>query len=196
MIDLEARLGELGDLLDLPTDDLDLAGDLRGAGRRVRAGHIVLRVAVVVLVVAGVVAAVPTTRDAVAGWLGLDRVRVERRDDPAPIGPVELPGEPGPEGTPLVVDGRTIVVGAIDGRLNEVFVTKSIGGDGDVVSFDIDGDPALWFPNAHDLVVEVDGEPVVQRVAAATLLWQDDDVLRRIEGFGTLDDAVAFARDR
>jgi hypothetical protein len=204
VIDLERHLTELGDLLDLPVtraDGSDLASQVlaripsASATRRASRGW---RVAVAVLLVVGVVVAVvPASRDAVSGWLGLDRVTIERRDDlRPPQAPVEVPTEPGIDGEPVVVDGRTVRVGVIDGLLSDVMITKSVESGAPVRAIDIDGAPALWVEAPHEVLIEVDGEPVVERVAASTLLWQDGDVLRRVEGFATLDEAVAFARSR
>jgi hypothetical protein len=156
------------------------------------------RIAAVLLVaVMGVVAAVPSSRDTVSGWLGLDRVTIERRDDrlPAPA-TATLPIEAGPDGEPIVVDGRTILVGAIDARLSDAFITKTVAVGAPVRSLDIDGAPALWVESPHDVAIVVDGATVVERVAASTLLWQDGAVLRRVEGFATLEEAIAFARSR
>ncbi len=203
MIDLERRLTEIGGLLDLPSErsgGTDLTPEIVDrvtvpptAGRVAWAW----RVAVVVLVVLAAAAAAPTTRDAVSGWLGLDRVTIERRDDgsPPPTS-VDPPTEPGFDGEPVVVDGRTVLVAAIDGRLSDVVITKTLASDAPVRMLDIDGAPALWVESAHDVLIEVDGAPVAERVAGSTLLWQDGDVLRRVEGFETLDDAVEFARSR
>ena len=153
------------------------------------------------LVVAAAVAIVPSARDSVAGWLGFDRVSIERRDDPVPL-PLPQPTVTAPSGSnPLgetveTFDGAPVLVGTIDGRLTDVFLAKTIGAGDTAISLDIDGMPAIWIAEPHDVVIERDGSPVVERVAGATLLWQDGDVLRRAEGFATLDEAVAFVRSR
>jgi hypothetical protein len=215
MIDLECRLTELGGLLDLPADPPALTGrppmpDVAGvvlerlADRR--AGHRVgvpwKVAAAVVLLAVGVAIVVPQSRDVVSGWLGLDRVTIERREDgspPTPSAPPptgSLPREPGPDGSLIVVDGRAVLVAELDGRLSDVMITKTLAPDAPVRALDIDGAPALWIESTHDVLIEVDGAPVVERVAGSTLLWQDGDVLRRIEGFETLDDAIEYARSR
>lgn len=209
MIDLVARLTEVGDLLDLPADAADgteltarvlarttpNAAGPHGAGHGAGRGWRIAAVLLVVLV--GVVAAVPSSRDTVSGWLGLDRVTIERRGDrlPAPA-TATPPTEAGPDGEPIVVDGRTILVGAIDARLSDAFITKTVAVGAPVRSLDIDGAPALWVESPHDVAIVVDGATVVERVAASTLLWQDGAVLRRVEGFTTLEEAIAFARSR
>lgn len=206
MIDLEARLTELGDLLDLPASAADgteltarvlartsppIAAGPHDAGRGWRIA------AVILVVLVGVVAAVPTSRNRVSGWLGLDRVAIERRDDRLPAPPTAaVPTVSGPDGEPIVVDGRTILVGAIDARLSDASITKTVAAGAPVRLLDIDGAPALWVESPHDVAIVVDGMPVVERVAASTLLWQDGAVLRRVEGFATLEEAIAFARSR
>ncbi len=205
MIDLEARLGEFGDLLDV--DDAELATAVRAAvaapRRRNPSGS--WRAAAVVLVVAAaVVVAVPSTRSTVRGWLGLDRVEIERRDDlvvPDTVPPLTAPRDDVPATNALgeraiVVDGTTVLLGTIDGRLDDAFVGKTATGDAPVVSLAIDGKPGLWIEEPHEVYVERDGEVVLERIAGATLLWQDGDVLWRVEGFATLDDAIAFVRSR
>jgi hypothetical protein len=151
------------------------------------------------LVVAAVVAVVPPARDTVAGWLGLDRVSVER--DGTRVRPqspvVTAPPGSNPLDEALVdVDGMTVLVGTLDGRLSDVFLAKTIAAGDTAVSLDIDGMPAIWLAEPHDVVIERDGEPVSERVAGSTLLWQDGEVLHRAEGFATLDQAVAFVRSR
>lgn len=215
MSDLERRLTELGGLLDLPSDAPPPADRLdardvadrvleRLADRSAR-GRVGVRwraVAAVVLLAVGVAMMVPASRDAVSGWLGLDRVTIERREGATPSPPsappfsADVPSEPGPDGEPVIVDGRTVLVATIDGRLSDVVITKTVASDAPVRALDIDGAPALWIESTHEVMIEVDGAPVVERIAGSTLLWQDGDVLRRVEGFETLDDAIEFARSR
>lgn len=206
MIDLERCLSELGEVLAV--DDADLSGALTRAASSAAdaSAHRSARItpsrvaAVVVLVVAAALAIVPSTRDTVGGWLGFDRVSIERRDDDPTVRPsptVTAPSGPDPLGETVVTYGVTpVLVGTIDGRLSDAFIAKTVAMDDTVVSLDIDGMPAIWIEEPHDVVIERGGSAVVERVAGATLLWQDGDVLRRAEGFATLDDAVAYARSR
>ena len=202
MIDLEQRLGELGELLAIDDADLSAAVTAFIAAPTDRSARTTpLRVAAIVMVmVAAVVVIVPSARDTVAGWLGLDRVEIERRDDlvvplTAPV--VTAPAGSSPIGEQAVsVEGRTVLLATIDGRLSDVFIGKTVAADAPVASLDIEGLPALWIEEPHEVVIERDGLPVVVRVAGATLLWQDGDVLWRVEGFATLDEAIAFVRSR
>jgi hypothetical protein len=195
MIDLEQRLVELGDRLELPDDDLSptvLSGI--DASRRPRSPRFVW-VAAALIAVVGVTILVPDARRTVAGWLGLDRVEVKREPlDPPDVTPTVPTVPDAAGGSAVTVDDRTVFVTTIDGRLNDAFITKTVGGDAPVVSLTIDGMPALWIEAPHELVIERDGEPVVERIAGSTLLWQDGDVLRRVEGFSKQADAVAYAR--
>ena len=51
----------------------------------------------------------------------------------------------------------------------------------------IDGEP-------HELLLlGPDGEQTTRRIAGNTLLWQDGDVIRRVEGFPNRDAALAYA---
>jgi hypothetical protein len=202
VIDIEQRLAELGDLLAI--DDADLSVTVVAsagvpAGRSARLTP--LRIAaVVVLVIAAAVAIVPSARDTVAGWLGLDRVEIERRDDlvvPATAPPVTAPTGTNPlEEAVVTVEGSAVLVGTIDGRLSDVFIDKTLGMDASAASLVIDGMPAIWIEEPHELMIERDGLPVAERIAGATLLWQEGDVLWRVEGFATLDEAVAYVRSR
>ena len=55
--------------------------------------------------------------------------------------------------------------------------------------------PGLWFSGQpHEVLYDsANGDVVVERVAANTLVWQEGDVLLRIEGFAELSDALHFA---
>ena len=93
MIDLERRLADLGDALDL--GDTDLADAVLGrldepvtANRR----SPLLVAAAVAAVLATAVVALPDTRSTLARWLELDGLRIERRTD------VETPPAPDPGG--------------------------------------------------------------------------------------------------
>lgn len=234
MIDLEGRLSILGDELDLD-DDVDASRllvdqvierldepDRGGWARRS------LQVAaLVVLVVAVSVVAVPSSRRTLADWFGFDRARIELRPDlsvpeqPPVISPIptdpEPPGSapptrsdsvpsdslpsgslPGPGRSSTVsVDGIAVLVSALDGTLDDGLITKMVGGDSSVREVDVAGRRGVWIDGApHDLAyLTGDGEVVFERFAGNTLLWQDGDVLYRVEGFPTLADALAYASD-
>ena len=72
--------------------------------------------------------------------------------------------------------------------------TKVLGAGSDVRRVDVDGHPGLWIDGApHEVVIRgVDGETEVRRFAGNTLLWQDGDTIRRVEGFASLDEALRF----
>ena len=242
MTDLARRLSRLGDELDLDDDvvaswqlvDRVLARldepDRGGWSRRS------LQVAaLVVLLVAALAVAVPSSRRTVADWFGFDRARIELRPDlsvpdqppvisPAPTDagtsgsapptrPAGLPSEslpseslpsdsvpfdslPGPgRSSTMVVDGVAVLVSALDGTIDGGLITKAVGGDSSVREVDVAGHRGVWIDGApHDLAyLTGDGEVVFERFAGNTLLWQDGDVLYRVEGFPTLADALGFA---
>lgn len=199
MIDLETRLTELGELLavtdaDLSVDVLTTLDAPAGAAGTRRRPTVAVAV-VVLLAVSIALIAWPGGRHAVESWLGLDRVRVERSGDgPRPTtGPAVATDDPLADRI-VIVGGVTVVVGAIDGRLDAAFITKSVVAGGEVTALDIDGMPAIWVGVDHEVLLERDGVVVVERIAGRTLLWQDVDVLWRVEGFRSVDDAVEFAR--
>lgn len=199
MSDLEARLADLGHALDVG-DSAVAAGAVMerldesmspGGGRR---GWL-LKVAAVVVVVVGVLAAVPRSREALADWLGLRGVRIERRDErgagtPAPF---TLPG-PG-QSRSVTVDGKQILVSSIAGVLDEILIRKTVGPGTGVQQVMVGGSPGLWIDGEpHDVLYRLpDGDVTVARAAGNTLLWQNGEVLHRVEGFDDLASAIAFA---
>lgn len=199
MSDLEARLADLGNALDVG-DSAVAAGvvmarlDGSVAPRGGRRGWL-LKVAVVVVVVAGALVAVPRSREALADWFGLRGVRIERRDErgggtPAPFA---LPG-PG-QSRMVTVDGKQILVSSIAGVLDDGLVRKIVGPGTGVQQVMVGGAPGLWIDGEpHDVLYRLpDGDVTVTRTAGNTLLWQTGEVLRRVEGFDDLASAVAFA---
>jgi hypothetical protein len=195
--DLTERLRALGDALDF--DDAGLADAVLariGTEPRRRA-PLWLVVAAAALVVLAVVALIPDSRRAVARWFGLDGVTVEV--DPEVTGtaaPVsfDLPG-PG-ESRVVEVDGQPILVSTVSGELSPRMITKSVQSSNQVQEVEVDGAPGLWIAGpAHEIGYESPlGEPVFERMAGNTLLWQRGDLLTRVEGFDDLDAALAFAR--
>ncbi|MFP5487711.1 MAG: hypothetical protein ACLGHQ_05340, partial [Acidimicrobiia bacterium] len=61
---------------------------------------------------------------------------------------------------------------------------------------DVGGRPGLWIDGApHELAIrDEDGALVTRRFAGNTLLWQHGATIRRVEGLGSLEEALAFAR--
>lgn len=211
-MDLETRLVELGDHLDLDdghsvlservlaridTAETD-AAQIDRDGRRGRW----LRYAAAVLLVATVVAvAVPASRDTIAGWFGLDGVRIERRQDIGTPGATasvddDVSGLPGPgDSREVTVDGRVVLVSVIEGALTDDVIVKTLGPDTVIVEVAVGKAPGLWISGApHELAyLSPDGTIAFERVAGSTLVWQDDQMIGRLEGFESVDDAVEFA---
>lgn len=193
MITLEDRLTRL----ELDIDGLDVTGDVlaRLDSRDAGGGRSWLRVAAVaVVLVAVAVALIPGSRRTVAGWLGLDAVRVERLPGlDVPDGPstFELPG-PG-ETTTMEIDGQTILVSTLDGSLDDVSLVKTVGFDTEVDEIRVNGERGLWISGSTHLVAYDHATGRNVAVAGNTLLWEDGDVLHRVEGFATLADARRLA---
>jgi len=193
--DLIDRLARLGDALDLDDTGIDehvLAGIRAERAPRRRAGWLVAAVLVVTL--AGVVVS-PTSRRAVARWFGLDGLTVEIDPDtsvPPPSATFDTPG-PG-ETVEVEVQGRRIVVSAVDGELTEQLILKTVGSSDQIREVTVDGHTGLWFAGVphHVMYDAAVGDVVVERVAGNTLVWQDGDTLRRVEGFARLSDAIDF----
>jgi hypothetical protein len=206
-MDLETRLTSLGQHLDL--DDgaalservMARIDDVDGDGRR----GWWLGYAAAVLVVAAIAAvAVPSSRDTIAGWFGLDGVRIERRQDveipsdtssvPTFVGDVS--GLPGPgDSREATVDGRVVLVSVIEGVLTDEVLVKTLGPDTDIVEVTVGDAPGLWISGApHDLAyLSPEGTIVFERVAGNTLVWQDDQMIGRVEGFEAVGAAIEFA---
>lgn len=214
MIDLELRLADLGEtlaidepelvdrvlarLVDQPTGDLGV-----GAAGPARSTPAVRRAAAVALVAAmAALLAIPGSRHAIADWFGLVGVDIERRPElsvPAEVPPADR--EPVSSGgtvvtladIPVLVDA--IDVGEFDGRLDEAVISKTLGAETGIEQVVVAGHPGLWIDREPHVVSyrSIDGSSVSARFAANTLLWQDGDVIRRVEGFSTLAEALAFA---
>jgi hypothetical protein len=196
--DLIRRLEAFGDALEF--DDAELAEAVLAridASPRRTASQWWMAAAAVFVVVAGGVLAYPDSRHAVARWFGLEQVEVEVDPElslaPPPTSFV-LPG-PG-ESEVVVVDGRQILVSTIAGGLNEALITKAVSSSTQIEQVAVNGNPGLWISGgSHEVRYQIpeDGGIAVERVAANTLLWETDGVLRRVEGFDQLADALEFA---
>jgi hypothetical protein len=196
--DLTERLRELGDALVF--DDTDLAEhvlDRIDTEPRSTARRWAVAAAVLLVVLVGV-ALVPDSRRAVARWFGLDGVTVkvdpEVSGTAAPVS-LDLPG-PG-RSRVLDVDGRQVLVSTISGELSPRMITKSVQSSDQVREVDVDGARGLWIAGqSHEIGYESPaGQPVFERMAGNTLIWQRGDVITRVEGFGDLEAALAFARE-
>jgi hypothetical protein len=208
-MDFETRLTSLGQHLDLDDGDalservmarIDV-DDVDGDGRRGRW----LGYAAAVLVVAAIAAvAVPSSRDTIAGWFGLDGVRIERRQDVetprdtslVPVIAGDVSGLPGPgDSREVTVDGRVVLVSVIEGVLADEVLVKTLGPDTDIVEVTVGDAPGLWISGApHDLAyLPPEGTIVFERVAGNTLVWQDDQMIGRVEGFESVGAAIEFA---
>ena len=194
--DLTERLRSLGDALTF--DEADLAESvLARVDSEPRRGTRLWSVvaAAVLLVVVGV-ALIPDSRRAVARWFGLDGVTVDVDPEVSGTAPpvsFDLPG-PG-ESRVVEVDGREILISTISGSLSPRMITKSVQSSGQVQEVDVDGAPGLWIEGpAHEIGYESPaGHPVFERMAGNTLIWQRGAVITRVEGFGALEEALAFA---
>ena len=183
--------------LHLTVDDLDVVDGVldRLAGRPPRPHRMRWRVAAAVLLVLAVsVAAIPGSRRTVAGWMGLDSVRVERLpvlDLPEGLDAADLP-RPGAT-TVLHIGDRTVLVSTIEARLDDVPIVKQVGAGTTVEEVDVDGHRGLWIAGAdHVITFDTDEVPTVA-IAGNTLLWESGDVLYRIEGLPELDAAIELA---
>lgn len=196
--------------LDEPTTErVDVAD--RSVVRQRRGSTIWLRAAAVVLVIAAALAAVPASRDAIADWFGLDGVEIDRQPElsvPAaappisgdPLGTVVEVADASDQGTGDEVADAANQVMAIDvaefeGHLDDVFLTKTLATGTDIERVEVAGAPGLWIDGDPHLVTyrAPDDEIVTERFAGNTLLWQDGDVIRRVEGFATAAEAIAYA---
>lgn len=203
--DLIARLASLGRALDTELDEPRLVDSVlaRVAGHDSanepadrRPSRLTWLIAAAVAATAVGFVAVPSGRGALARWFGLDGVTIDV--DPSLAG--SLPGaareHPGPGETEvLMVDGRQVLWSALDGRLLEDGITKIVQSSDQVTEVRVAGHPGLWIAGApHHVAYEAGDRDVrVTRVAANTLLWQDGEVLLRVEGFDDLADALEFA---
>lgn len=201
--DVIGLLATLGDALHLDDDHLvdDVLDRVAGrAGRPQRrasqaGGHRWLVAAGIVAVAAAFVAH-PSGRDAMARWFGLDGVSIEVDPSVSVVTSAEPFALPGPgESEVVMVDGREVLFSAVDGRLSDVGLTKTVQSADQISDVRVGDHPGLWIAaGPHQVSYETPGgDVVVTRVASNTLLWQDGPLLFRVEGFDDLNDALEFA---
>jgi hypothetical protein len=196
---LEDRLRALVDALDLDTDDALADAVLARLDESPSTGHRpLLRIAAALaLVLALMVAAVPSSRRAVADWFGFEGVRIERRPDAPTVSdpdPIDTIDPVTTAGTVVDVDGTAILVSEFVGTLDNPAIAKTVGDGTEVIPVTVRGAFGLWIDgDPHDVLLLDDGDIVYERFAGNTLLWQDGRVIRRVEGFGDLADAIEFA---
>ncbi|MEU8390523.1 hypothetical protein [Micromonospora sp. NPDC048843] len=95
----------------------------------------------------------------------------------------------------LLYDGGALRVDAFDGHLDLAFHKEVTPPGANWVQ--VNGDFAVWVDGPHALsYVDRTGEirRETARLAASTLIWQDDDVSYRIEGTLTKAEAIEIAR--
>lgn len=190
---LEEHLADL----HLTVDDLDVVDGVldRLAAGAPRPHRMWWRVAAAVLLVLAVtVAMFPGSRRTVAGWLGLDSVRVERvpvLELPEGLGAADLP-RPGAT-TTLRIGDRTVFVSTIVARLDDVPIVKRVAAGTTVEEVDVDGHRGLWIAGADHVLTFDTEEGRTVAIAGNTLLWESGDVLYRIEGLAELDAAIDLA---
>ncbi|TCB98475.1 hypothetical protein E0H26_08850 [Micromonospora zingiberis] len=119
---------------------------------------------------------------------------------PATLGPPERVLVADPDGTgahrvaTLLYRDGAVRLDAFDGRLDPVF-SKQAGGAGAEWT-QVDGAQAVWIRGPHP-VTYVDRSGAVRaasaRLAAATLIWEQDGVTYRLEGEFTTAEAVGIA---
>ncbi|RIV41190.1 hypothetical protein [Micromonospora radicis] len=119
---------------------------------------------------------------------------------PTALGPPEQVLVADPDGTgshrvaTLLYRAGEVRLDAFDGQLDGVFF-KQAGGPGAQWT-EVDGQPAVWLGGPHP-VTYVDRTGVVReesaRLAAATLVWEQDGVTYRLEGPFTVSEAVEIA---
>jgi hypothetical protein len=212
---LDERLRALGDTLDLiPDDDLVDTVLARLDEPPSRDGRSLLRIAAaLVLVLALVAVAVPSSRRSVADWFGFDGLRIERRPgtptasvpdpldrdgagDDDPSHDVSDPTNPPASiGTVVDVEGADILVSEFVGTLDNPAIGKTVGDGTNVRQVEVGGELGLWIDGApHEVsFFDADRDIVFERFAGNTLLWQDGSVIRRLEGFVDVGAAIEFA---
>ena len=187
MVDVEERLTELGRTLAFPRAETlvdDVLAEIASPQQRSRRPLLVA--AAVLLVVAAVVAAVPGSRHAVARWLGFESLRIEVVD--------RIPREV-EEALETVPPPDSYTVTSLPGRIDEGSFRKLVTAGATVTLVDVDGQPGYWIEGEPHvfMYLDPDGEIQEARLAGNTLVWQDGDVIWRVEGDISLARALDVA---
>jgi hypothetical protein len=130
---------------------------------------------------------------------------------PSKLGPPDavyvIPGVPGGEvmlaykakpGIPLVPQtGLGVLITEFQGNVVPEFLSKELGPDSQLEETSVSGDPAWWISgHPHGLIVQVTPGQYHQeelRLAANTLVWQDEGVTLRIESGLSKSNAMNLA---
>jgi hypothetical protein len=184
--DLEQRLIGVGATLVFPRADAladDVLAEIATPQRRWRRPLLVA--AAVLLAVAAVVTAVPDSRHAVARWLGFESLRIEVVDRIPPEIEAALDEPPSDD----------VTVATLPGTLDAGSFRKLVLAGATVTPVDVGGRPGYWIEGEPHvfMYVDPDGDIREARLAANTLVWQDGDVVRRVEGDVALERALEIA---
>lgn len=188
MVELEQRLTRLGMALTFPRADTladDVLSEIAPA-RRWRWRRALLTAAAVLLAVATVVAAVSETRHAVARWLGFESLRIEVVERIAP------------DLVPDTAPPTDLIIETLPGQLDDGLYVKLVESGVQITQVSVAGRLGYWITGEPHVLMyrDADGDVREARMAADALVWQDGQVIRRIEGDITLDRALEIATGR
>jgi hypothetical protein len=160
----------------------DVLAEIAAPPRRWR--RPLLAAAALLVALAAAAIAVPDARHAVARWLGFDALRIEVVDRIPP----DLVLRDAPEG---------VVVDTLPGQLDAGLYVKLVESGIQITPVDVHGEPGYWITGEPHVLMyrNADGDVREARLAGDTLVWQDGDVIRRVEGDISLDLALAIASD-
>jgi hypothetical protein len=184
--DLEQRLSGL--TLTFPRADTlvdDVLAEISSPARSWRRPLLVAAAVLLAIVVA--TTAVPDARHAVARWLGFESLRIEVVD--------RIPPDLVADATAPPAD---VIVQTLPGRLDAGLYVKLVESGIQITQVDVGGEVGYWITGEPHVLMyrDADGNVREARLAADTLVWQDGDVIRRIEGDISLDRALAIATGR
>jgi hypothetical protein len=188
VVEFEERLASLGATLVFPRADSlvgDVLAEITSPPRRWRRPLLVA--AAILLVLVAVVAAVPGSRYAVARWLGFDSLRIEVVDRiPADVEEA-LDTAPPPD--------EEYTLTSLPGRFDSGLYVKLVESGVQITPVDVNGQPGYWIEGEPHVLMyrDADGSVREARMAADTLVWQDGDVIRRVEGDISLARALELA---